>query len=282
LDATNTVTPLLSVLTTVAYDHMAYLGETLTEIAEEKAGILKPGVPGVVGPQLAEALQVMEAAGKRIGAPLIRYGREWRVGEEDGRVWYLGRGNPISLPELPLPGTHQFLNAGTALAAFEALTGNALTPRAVEALRHAQWPARLQRLKTGPLAELAGEGVEVRLDGGHNPAAGEILARWVAERGEPFSLICGFMRDKDMAGFLKPLAALKPEMLAAVPVVEDAPRAAEPELVAEEARKVGIRSVAAGDTREAIRRILTDAPRSRLILICGSLYLAGHVLRENG
>ena len=174
LDATNVVeTPALTILTPISMDHEQFLGNTIAKIAGEKAGIIKRGVPCVVGPQPDEALEVIEATAARLGAPVIAQGQHWHVWEERERLIYQDETGLLDLPLPVLPGRHQYENAGAALAALRHL---GFGEAAFEgAMTNAQWPARMQRLRTGPLVEAAPQ-VELWLDGGHNPAAGIALA----------------------------------------------------------------------------------------------------------
>jgi dihydrofolate synthase/folylpolyglutamate synthase len=176
-DTTNVVRrPLVTAITPVSLDHQAFLGDTIAQIAGEKAGILKPSVPAVIGPQLAEAERVIEARAAALGAPLYRWQREWRAEERAGGMRYEGGRWHLDLPLPSLPGAHQLANAGTAIACLEQLAGGSLSATAIaDGLRHIDWPARLQRLQRGPLVEILPRGWELWLDGGHNPAAGEVL-----------------------------------------------------------------------------------------------------------
>src|SRR5690606_9871565 len=154
LDATNVVPePRLSVITPISVDHQQYLGDTLAEIAGEKAGILRRGVPCVVGPQEDEALAAIEARAEALGAPLLLAGRDWTVWEEHGRVAFQDEGGLLDLPPPALLGAHQVTNAGMAVAALRALGAGDAACQA--ALRDAVWPARMQRLRHGPLIEAA-------------------------------------------------------------------------------------------------------------------------------
>jgi len=278
LDATNVVDkPALTVITPVSIDHQQYLGETLGQIAFEKAGILKREVPCVVGPQGDAALEAIEARAARLAAPIIAQGQHWHVWEERGRLIFQDETGLLDLPPPNLPGAHQFDNAGAALAALRYL---GLGEEALEAaVTRAEWPARMQRLTRGPLAESA-PGVELWLDGGHNPAAGEALAKHLATLPErPTHLICGMLNTKDVAGFLRPLAPHADSLTAVSIPGEQATLTAEQ--TSGIAAACGFTERQAGSVAEALAAIAAEEPRAR-VLICGSLYLAGRVLRENG
>ncbi|MBL3607368.1 glutamate ligase domain-containing protein [Rhodovulum sulfidophilum] len=278
LDATNVIeAPRLTVIAPVSVDHQQYLGETLAEIAAEKAGILKRGVPCVVGPQEEAAMEVIEARAARLGAPLIAHGQHWHVWEERGRLVFQDERGLLDLPMPRLIGAHQVVNAGAALAALRALGQDETACEA--AVTRAEWPARLQRLRHGPLVETAGP-AELWLDGGHNPAAGIALAEAVRRLPpRPLHLVCGMLNTKDVTGFMRPLAAVA-ESLTAVSIPGEAATLPAAETCSA-ARGAGLDAETAGDVQEAVSRIAARTPGAR-ILICGSLYLAGRVLRENG
>ncbi|MBL3574848.1 bifunctional folylpolyglutamate synthase/dihydrofolate synthase [Rhodovulum sulfidophilum] len=278
LDATNVIeAPRLTVIAPVSVDHQQYLGETLAEIAAEKAGILKRGVPCVVGPQEEAAMEVIEARAARLGAPLIAHGQHWHVWEERGRLVFQDEHGLLDLPMPRLIGAHQVMNAGAALAALRALGQDETACEA--AVTRAEWPARLQRLRHGPLVEAAGP-AELWLDGGHNPAAGIALAEAVRRLPpRPLHLVCGMLNTKDVTGFMRPLAAVA-ESLTAVSIPGEAATLPAAETCSA-ARGAGLDAETAGDVQEAVSRIAARTPGAR-ILICGSLYLAGRVLRENG
>ena len=278
LDATNIVdAPALTVITPVSIDHTQFLGETLPEIAREKAGIIKRGVPCVVGTQPDEALQVIEATANRLGAPLLVYGQHWHVWEERGRLIYQDETGLLDLPLPSLIGAHQIQNAGIALAALRHLGFGDTACEA--AVTNATWPARLQHLRHGPLIEAAGA-AELWLDGGHNPAAGLALSEALMRlRPRPLHLICGMLNTKDITGYLRPLSAIA-KTLHAVSIPNEAntlPAA----VTAQAATDVGMVAYEADSVQAAIQTITKSSPNAR-ILICGSLYLAGAVLRENG
>jgi len=279
LDATNVVArPALSVITPVSVDHQQYLGETLGAIAFEKAGILKRGVPCVVGPQAAAAWDVIVDQAEAVGAPLVAEGQDWQVWEEHGRLAFQDGLGLLDLPRPNLIGAHQVENAGAALAALRRLGMDEAACEA--AVTRAEWPARMQRLRRGPLVEAAGPRAEVWLDGGHNPAAGLAVAEALTRLpARPLHLVVGMLRTKDIAGFLRPLAG-GAASLQGVSIPGEAATLTAEETVAA-ARELGVAATPAADTAAAVARIAAAAPEAR-ILICGSLYLAGQVLRDNG
>lgn len=276
LDATNVITPAVSVITPVSYDHQQFLGETLTEIAGEKAGILKAGVPAVIAPQHPESEAVIDAVLDRKGVTAHWANRDWQVWEEHGRIAFQDQSGLLDLPLPNLIGAHQVVNAGTALATLRLLgVGD---PEA--AVTQAVWPARLQRLTHGPLVEAATP-AQLYLDGGHNPAAGHALAEAITRLPRrPLHLICGMLKTKDVAGYLAPLAGVADGIHTVSIPGETATLPAD--ATADAARTVGFAQVASATTvAQAIAEITAGQPHAR-ILICGSLYLAGTILRDNG
>jgi len=278
LDATNVIdTPVMTAITPVSLDHQQYLGDTLAEIAGEKAGILKRGVPCVVGRQEDAGLEVIEARAARLGAPLLIHGQHWHVWEERGRLVFQDETGLMDLPRPALLGPHQIDNAGIAIAALRALGYGEGACSA--AMTDVVWPARMQRLTTGPLVQAAGP-AELWLDGGHNPAAGQTLAKTLSDLPDkPLHLICGMLNTKDIAGYLRPLATVA-RTLTGVSIPDTQATLSGAETVAV-ARSAGMQAVQANSVAQALQTILRTDPGSR-ILICGSLYLAGHVLQENG
>ncbi len=277
LDATNVVDqPAATVITPVDLDHQQFLGETLAEIAGEKAGIIKRGVTCIVGPQHDEALDVIEATAARLGAPLLAHGQHWHVSVERDRLIYQDETGLLDLPLPALPGPHQVQNAGAAIATLRHLGRDAAACEA--AVVNAYWPARMEKLTAGALVEMA-KPAELWLDGGHNPAAGRALAATLrAQPPRPTHLICGMLNTKDIGGYLQPLADVAasltgvsiPDEINTIPAEDTAAAAA----------KVGLTAITAPDVQTAIKQIMATTPNAR-ILICGSLYLAGHVMREN-
>jgi dihydrofolate synthase/folylpolyglutamate synthase len=278
LDATNVIeTPAITVITPVDLDHQQFLGDTLGKIAAEKAGIIKRGVPCVVGPQKDEALEVIEAQAAKLGAPLLAYGQHWHVWEERGRLVYQDETGLLDLPLPNLAGAHQIQNAGAALTILRHLgLGEAAAEAAVS---KADWPARMQRLRHGPLIDMAPE-AEIWLDGGHNPHAARAIAATLTQLPKrPTHLICGMMNTKDVAGFMS-LLAEHAESLQGVTIAGQAATLSAADTVAA-ASSVGLKAAAAESVDQALKTILAQEPHAR-VLICGSLYLAGVVLQENG
>ena len=278
LDATNVVErPRLTVITPVSLDHQAYLGDTVAAIAGEKAGILKRGVPVVVGPQTGEGLAVIEAKAARLGAPVLAHGQHWHVSEDRGRLVYQDESGLLDLPLPNLPGPHQVQNAGAAIAALRFLGRDEAACEA--AVTRAVWPARMQRLRHGPLVEMAPK-AELWLDGGHNPAGAQAVAATLARMpNRETHLICGMLNTKDVLGYMTPLAGPVSRLHAvSIPGEKNTLPA---EVTRDAARKAGIDAVTAGSVGEALATIAATSPEAR-VLICGSLYLAGAVLRENG
>lgn len=284
LDATNVIAkPLASVITPISLDHMEFLGESVAAIAKEKAGIIKPGVVCVVGPQAQEAMQVIIEKAQSVQAPLFRHGYEWHLREEGGKYRYESPSLTCEIPIPSLHGEHQWANAATAIAVMDALSASLTigTDAMQQGITRAVWPARLQRLTSAHWLNKLPAGSELWLDGGHNPAAGKILAAWIREKwGEETQvhLICGMVRSKDIRGFLNPLIPHASQVVA-VPI-HDEPRAITPGELQQMAAELGGDAITAHSVAEALEQIAaTSAPPVR-VLIAGSLYLAGTVLVE--
>jgi dihydrofolate synthase/folylpolyglutamate synthase len=287
LDATNVVdNPLATIITRISIDHTDFLGDSLEKIAAEKAGILKHGVPAVIASQSRDALAVIERQAAKLAVPLKIAGEGWTATEERGRLVYQDETGLIDLPPPRLYGRHQYENAGLAIAALRAIKRFTIPPAAYDAgMVKADWPARLHRLGQGRLVDLAPAGSELWLDGGHNPDGGRAIAAALADLEErvsrPLVLIVGMLANKDCEGFLSNFAGLARRMIAVpVPGVEKGLSAA---AIADTARAIGLSATSRDSLTEALdaaRKLDLDPPPR--ILITGSLYLAGEVLRENG
>lgn len=286
LDATNVVAkPLLTAITPISIDHVSFLGDTLTAIAAEKAGILKPGVPCVVGRQERDALRVIEQRAEELGAALHVAGRDFDMYEQHGRLVFQTQTRLLDLPLPRLNGRHQIDNAGMAIAAASLLFGDALTDRALEhGLTHAEWPARMERLAVGGLHAYVADGTEIWLDGGHNPAGGQVIAHTLAELDErvprPVHLIFGMMETKDAHAFIAPFKGLV-ERIYTVPIPDEL-NAFDAGGLAEIAKAEGFEVIVAESIPDALLRSQAALRGPGRVLICGSLYLAGHVLKLHG
>jgi dihydrofolate synthase/folylpolyglutamate synthase len=287
LDATNVIErPLASVISTVGMDHVEFLGDTLAKIATEKAGIIKRGVPVICAAQPPEAEAAIEQIARRAGAPVHAAMQDWHVNIENGRLVYSDERGLLDLPAPRLFGRHQVDNAGLAIAALRAIPALRIEAAAFEqGIARAEWPARMQRLSAGRLVEAAPKDAEVWLDGGHNPDGGRIIAAALGDLEErvprPLVVIAGMMGNKDARGFLANFAGQTRHIIAVA--IPDQDNAMPPAVLAEAARALDMRVETASSVEAALRRIATlayDVPPR--ILITGSLYLAGHVLAENG
>ncbi len=287
LDATNVVeAPLAAVITPVSLDHSKFLGETLPEIAAEKAGILKRGVPGIVAAQEPAAIEVIERTAARLSVPLRVSGQDFRAREERGRLVFEDLDGLLDLPLPRLVGRHQIENAGTAIATLRALPALGVRAPAIEhGLGSVDWPGRLQRLVAGKLVDMAPPGAELWVDGGHNPAGGKAIAAAMAELEErvprPLVLVAGMLDTKDSDGFLQPFAGIAAHVHAVPVASSNAGRP--PAEVAEAAWRAGIPGSAWADIPAALAGIgNTIFERPPRILITGSLYLVGEALALNG
>jgi len=282
LDATNVVPdPAVCVITPISIDHADKLGGTIERIAREKAGILKRGVTAVISQQPDEALEVIVSEAARVGAPLRVWGEDFDAYMQRGRLIFQREDGLMDLPSPVLLGRHQIINAGTAVAAALQLGAQGLTERAVEqGLVSAIWPARMQRLEGGLVSGVSG-GTEVWLDGGHNPAAAQLLAQTLADLDErapkPLGLIVGMMGQKDIAGFLAPFSGLARHVVSVpIPGAHEAPY--QPEAIAGIAMDLGFDAEAEVSVPAALARLEQLSPGAKRVLVCGSLYLAGQVL----
>lgn len=284
LDATNLVArPAVSVITPISLDHTELLAATVEEIAAEKAGILKPGVMAVVGPQPDKVNDVLEEVAGRVGARLLVWGQDYDAYEQNGRLVYQGDDRVIDcrLPELY--GRHQIVNAGVAIAALLHADLDCSVPEAAldQGLAQVRWPARMSKLNSGLLSRIAGEATEIWLDGGHNPAAAAVLGQFLAELEErapkPTFLIVGMMQRKDVEGFISPFHDLAREVFT-VPIHGNEAGALTAEDLADRISAAGLPVCEATGVLDAMRQITAVEPGEKRILICGSLYLAGAVL----
>ena len=277
LDATNVIArPALTIITPVSLDHEQFLGNTIKQIAGEKAGIIKPFCPVVIGKQNKDALEVITEKAFEQKAPILAQGREWHIKEAANSILYKDENKMMELPKPNLLGTHQIQNAGIAIAALTHLIEK--KEAFYGAVSKAKWPARMQKLSTGPILKALGHS-DVWLDGGHNPAVGRALASCLSTHNKkPTVLICGMLKTKDVAGYLSPFSNLV-EFLAAVSIPNEQNTLSAGE-TAKHANGLGIKSKSFRSISEGIQFVANQFPNCQ-VLICGSLYLAGHILSEN-
>ncbi len=290
LDATNVIeAPLATVITVISRDHTQFLGTALPAIAGEKAGIMKPGVPCIVGPQTAEGerdgvMSVFEDKAAELGSPLCRHGREWSFEPvAQGFILHTGS-NSYEFPRPNLVGAHQLGNAATAAMTLLSVQQN--LPRQVpvsafdEGIRSISWRGRLQRLSAGPLAAMLPQGWELWLDGGHNDTGGQVLgeqaAAWSSQDGKPLHLVAGMLNTKDPRSFLAPLRPYLASLHTLT--IPDQPLS----LRADELAEIAGGAIPSADAADAVCAIIAAHGVPGRILITGSLYLAGYILRDNG
>ncbi len=285
-DATNVIAqPAATVIAPIDYDHTAILGDTLTAIAGEKAGILRRAVPAVIARQPQAAMEVIEANAEAVGARLFRCGVEWDCWRANGRLAVQTQDRFLDLPAPSLFGPHQFDNAGLAVAALLAWGDARIDDDAFACgVTTATWPARMQRLTHGALFGIThAVGAELWVDGGHNPHGARALAATLGElhacAPRPVVLVCGMLSTKDSAGFLAPLAP-HVTALVATPVASSAGRP--PDELAAIANAIGIHATASAGLAEAVQNAVSATAQPPRILICGSLYLAGEALALSG
>ena len=287
LDATNVVAkPLLTVLTPIGIDHVEFLGSTLSAIAAEKAGILKPDTPCIVARQQPEALDRLRAIAAALHVPLIEHGQEWDAYEQHGRLVFQDEGGLLDLPLPNLMGRHQIDNAGLAVAV--ALRMGVLAPgeKAIaKGLTQADWPGRLQRLPRNGLCAVLPEGSELWLDGGHNAASAAVIAQAMAEMEErvpkPLHLLLGMLQSKRLDAYLKPFRGVARSVTGIM--LPDVSRAYAgshlPSGIVRAAEAEGIFSQPANGIADALAAIAVRANAKPVrVLICGSLHLAGSSL----
>ncbi|MGB0747481.1 MAG: bifunctional folylpolyglutamate synthase/dihydrofolate synthase [Magnetospiraceae bacterium] len=283
-DATNVVPrPAATIITPVSMDHQGFLGDTLEAIAREKAGILKADTPCILARQARGAEKVIRAVAEKVGAPLLVEGPDWSLSHARGKTSFKFGETRADYPEPSLPGSHQYQNAGAALATVTAQETILPVPEAARALglKSARWPGRLQRLSQGPLLDPLPEGWEVWLDGGHNPGAAKVLSghfrKW---RDKPLYMVFGHLANRDAGDFLGALGA-RPERLIAVPIPGDH-AVTDPQTLVAAATAHGFTAAAAETVESAVNALVSDGLAPGRILICGSLYLVGSVLAKNG
>ncbi len=295
LDTTNVIPhPAATIITTISYDHMKFLGDTLPKIAAEKAGIMKPGAPCVIGYQMEEALNagVMDVFLKKsqelsTSATLVRYGAEWSSAPEEGRMMFRYENDSILLPKPNLLGNHQLWNAGAALAAFRIIAPEHFKPEILStALTQIDWPGRLQTLKNHPFNDLAPEPWEIIIDGGHNDSAGVILAaqmeEWKKTDPRPLHLVVAMVNRKNPAAFLKPLLPYADSLT--LTQIENEPTSFTPEVLQEVAVRLGFQNThTMVNAAESLKSLIKQNPgqQKARVLFTGSLFFMGNILAQS-
>jgi dihydrofolate synthase / folylpolyglutamate synthase len=278
LDATNvTPPPKACCITSLGLDHQQFLGDTLELIAREKAGIIKRSVPCVIGAMPEEARAAIETVADDIKAPLMISGQDWDAYAQHGRMVFQDGDGLLDLSLPALPGPHQIGNAGNAIAILRAIKDERITEAHItQGLTSVTWPARLQRLKGGALSSLLDDASELWLDGGHNADAGVVLAEALnAMPKKRLVIIWGMLNTKDATQFFRPLAKLADHVVTLS--IPNEPNAIPADQLAQTVQSLGTSASTAIDVINAVRQASSLEPAAR-ILICGSLYLAGHVL----
>lgn len=270
LDATNVITPIVSVITSLSYDHTQLLGNTLASIAQEKAGIIKKGIPVVSAPQQEEALRVIEDTARLKGSPLVLVGRDWTWEEdEEGQSLTIKRLNPPDFSlrvRLPLLGIHQPINATVAVAALDVASnrGLKLSAEAIkEGLEKVEWPGRLEILQKSPLFVV---------DGAHNVESARCLALSIKKlfSWNRLILVFGASSDKDIPGMLRELLPLADEIIL---TRARNPRAALPEDMLREVQALGFEGKVIEPAGKAVEEALKRAREGDLVCVTGSLFL---------
>lgn len=282
LDATNVVDrPLASVITSISHDHERFLGESIARIAFAKAGIIKPGVPVIIAPQeFPDATKVLLDRAADVGAPALCHGRDWQVSEEGDGFALHYKDTVETYPAPSLPGRHQFDNAASAILALKTVAGTRANQTAIiQGLKKATWPARLQKLNGLGENPSLPPGWDLWLDGGHNSGATRALTAWSEKRDRPLYLIVGILQRKDAGAFFAPFSG-HASALIAIPVPSQTPSVDPLELV-EVAKASGITNAQpASDVHAALAHLLAHNDPPGDIVICGTLYLAGAVLKD--
>jgi dihydrofolate synthase/folylpolyglutamate synthase len=296
LDATNVLPKVLcSIITPIAFDHQEFLGKTLAKIAFEKGGIIKKNCPTIIGKQKTTALRTLENQALKANSEIKTFTKDFKIKKTKSGFLFLGFGKKISLPSPSLLGNHQIENAATAIAA--ALTRNQfpITEDNIKsALQKTIWPARLQKITAGKFYEILPKNYELYLDGSHNLQGAATIQKFLREnKNKKICVIFSMLKDKDAEGFLKKITNDIDELITLE--IPDEPKSRKALELQEIAKRIGINTTTAENFYDAITSLTNfdstkrnhvdgvrkPRPAKTLILICGSLYLAGDFLKKN-
>jgi dihydrofolate synthase / folylpolyglutamate synthase len=282
-DASNAVKdPLGIVITPVDYDHQNFLGDTIAEIAGEKAGIIKRGAKLVLGRQRDEGRDVLVRRAALLGITPIIMGEDFDGRAEDGRLVYQDQDGLLDLPPPALLGPHQFDNAALAIAAVRHFGLPVSEADIAAGLRSVDWPARLMPLE-GTLPGLLPQGSEIWLDGGHNAHGAAALSAALREidarRPLPLVMIVGMMNTRKPADFFAPFAGMAQKVFGLT--IPGEPNAHPAQAIVTGAEAAGLPAEVSKSILNALAAV-TEAGTPARVVFCGSLYLAGHVLHQNG
>ncbi len=284
LDATNVIkSPIISIITPISLDHQQFLGDTVLEIACEKAGILRAGVPAIIGKQTDEVQQKICSIAEDLGTPLSIFGRDWSSKPYKNNLIYENNDGVLELPSPKLEGDHQFENAGIAITALKLLKSN--TSSLKSCMQKVKWPARLHKLTWGPLIKkcsLVPFNVEIWIDGGHNQAAAQAIASFLSKPYNGTShIILGMLNSKDRKAFISQIAAFS-DSIGCVNIPNETASMNKKDLL-KEAKNFQTNSFEAKSISTALDTIINHnkAYKDMRIIICGSLYLCGHILKDH-
>ena len=283
LDATNIIkNPLLNVITPISLDHQEYLGSSLELIAGEKAGIIKNNTTCIVSKQEEIVRKILEHYAIKKFSSVYRQNFEWSCRKKEDIMIFESASEEINLPLPSLSGNHQIINAGTAIAALTILAKkynyNISYEHIVSGLQDTKWPARLERITSGKLIDKVGSNFKVFLDGAHNVAGSEAIAEWAKSNDQELFCIIGMTKDRDTKSFLKALKAVM-KFLCCV-CVQSEPRAQTVESIYSSAYELNIFAKKCDSLTSAFEEIQKRANKG-VIVICGSLFLAGDVIKQN-
>ncbi len=286
-DATNVLqNPQVCAIAPISMDHQSYLGDTLAKIAFEKAGIIKNACPVVIGVQPDEVREVLETVATQNSAPVLISGQDFDFYRDATGFVYQDTDGLLDLPLPRLNGDHQLGNAALAIAAIRA--GDIeVSDRSIEAgMKSVAWPGRLERLPAGAITAAFAPNTVIWIDGGHNPAAGEVIAaellRQNAGVSRRFLLVCGMINTKEPVGYFRPFTKLETQVITVPVAMSEA--GIPPDELAASARNAGLNASSALSLEDGICQVAETAEQSPEleVIFCGSLYMVGEVLGLNG